>query len=290
MIKYKTVKINDLDIFYRESGSRENPTVLLLHGFPTSSHMFRNLIHKLEDKYHLVAPDYPGFGQSSMPLINEFDYSFDNLASVIDQFVEAINLDKFSLYLMDYGAPVGFRIAYKYPNRIQTLLIQNGNAYEEGLKDFWDPIKDYWKDPENEKAIEGVSKLLTMEATRWQYTHGVQDAEKISPDTWTHDQTLLDRQGNKEIQLQLFLSYRTNIDLYPAWQEYFRQYQPPTLITWGEHDYIFPADGAHPYKRDLNNLEFHLLNAGHFPLEDHTEEIAALIDDFLTRKIKSIKP
>ncbi len=282
-MKYSKIKINDLDIFYREAGSRENPTVLLLHGFPTSSHMFRNLMHKLEDKYHLVAPDYPGFGQSSMPSVSEFDYSFDNLASIVELFIEAIRIDNYSLYVMDYGAPVGFRIACKYPNRIQALIIQNGNAYEEGLKEFWEPMKAYWKNPQNEKAIKDVSEALSKEATYWQYTHGVQDVEKISPDTWTHDQALLNRQGNREIQLKLFLSYSTNLILYPEWQAYFRQYQPPTLITWGEHDYIFPAEGAHPYKRDLQNLEFHLLNTGHFALEDHYEKIADLIDDFLIR-------
>jgi pimeloyl-ACP methyl ester carboxylesterase len=286
MIKYKKVTINGLDIFYREAGSRTNPTILLLHGFPTSSHMFRNLMVKLENKYHVIAPDYPGFGQSSMPPANEFDYSFDNLAAIIESFIEAVELKQFSLYLMDYGAPVGFRIASKHPNRIQALLIQNGNAYDEGLKDFWIPIKAYWKDPQSEEAIAGVSNLLTMEATHWQYTHGVQDVEKISPDNWIHDQALLDRPGNKEIQLKLFLSYGTNPALYPAWQEYFRKYQPPTLITWGKHDYIFPADGAHPYKRDLKNLQFHLLNAGHFALEDHGDEIAGLIDDFLTNNLK----
>lgn len=287
MIRYKKVKIHGLDIFYREAGNRNHPTILLLHGFPTSSHMFRNLIAKLQDRYHLIAPDYPGFGQSSMPLVHEFEYSFNNLFQITEAFIEALELERFSMYLMDYGAPVGFRIATKYPERIEALLIQNGNAYEEGLKDFWKPIKAYWKDPNDEQALHEVSNLLTLQATHWQYTHGVQDVEKISPDTWTHDQSLLDRPGNKEIQLQLFLSYGTNPPLYPEWQEYFRTHQPPTLITWGEHDYIFPADGAHPYKRDLQNLEFHLLNAGHFALEDHNDEITGLIDDFLTRHLKT---
>lgn len=286
MITYKTVKINGLEIFYREAGSRENPTILLLHGFPTSSHMFRNLMATLEDKYHLVAPDYPGFGQSSMPTVNEFEYSFDNLAAIIDSFIGELGLKKYSLYLMDYGAPVGFRIATKHPDQVEALLIQNGNAYEEGLKDFWVPLKAYWANPKNEVAISGMENMLTIEATKWQYTHGVPNPERISPDNWIHDQYLLDRPGNKEIQLQLFLSYGTNPALYPEWQEYFRKFQPPALITWGEHDYIFPADGAFPYKRDLKNLEFHLLNAGHFALEDQGKEIATLIDSFLSRNIK----
>lgn len=285
-MRYRKVKINGLDIFYREAGDRKNPAILLLHGFPTSSHMFRHLMTQLESRYYLIAPDYPGFGQSSMPSVQEFEYSFNNLASIVELFIEAVELQKFSLYLMDYGAPIGFRIAQKHPNRIEALLVQNGNAYEEGLTDFWKPIKAYWNDPKSKETIAEVSKMLTLEGTQWQYTHGVQDVEKISPDTWTHDQALLDRPGNKEIQLQLFLSYSTNPALYPSWQEYFRTYQPPTLITWGEKDLIFPADGAHPYKRDLKNIEFHLLNAGHFALEDHGDEIAALIDNFLTKNIR----
>ncbi|RPE09959.1 alpha/beta hydrolase [Chitinophaga lutea] len=286
MTRYKKVKIDGLDIFYREAGSPAKPAILLLHGFPTSSHMFRNLLTSLEDKYYLIAPDYPGFGQSSMPSVDEFEYSFDNLAAVVEKFIDAVGLKKFSLYLMDYGAPVGFRIAQQHPERIQALLIQNGNAYEEGLKEFWEPIRAYWRNPGDKDAIEGVSKLLTIEATQWQYTHGVQDPERISPDTWTHDQALLDRPGNKDIQLRLFLSYGTNPALYPGWQAYFREHQPPALITWGEHDYIFPADGAYPYQRDLKNVEFHLLNAGHFALEDHGADIAQLIDGFLSKNIR----
>ncbi|QDL06760.1 alpha/beta hydrolase [Brasilonema octagenarum UFV-E1] len=289
MTTYRTVSIDGLDIFYREAGSRDNPTILLLHGFPTSSHMFRNLIPALADKFHLVAPDYPGYGNSSMPTVNEFDYTFDNLAEIVEKFIAAINLKKYSLYVMDYGAPIGYRIAAKYPERVQSLIVQNGNAYEEGLREFWEPIKAYWHERSPENA-EKLKYLFTLEATKWQYTNGVRNLEAISPDTWTVDQHFLDRPGNEEIQLALFYSYGTNPPLYPQWQEYFRQYQPPTLIVWGKNDYIFPADGAYPYQRDLKNVEFHLLDTGHFALEEDGDVIADHIHHFLsTHVVESTK-
>ncbi|MDF5719684.1 MAG: alpha/beta hydrolase [Rhizonema sp. PD37] len=284
MTTYRTVSINGLDIFYREAGSRDNPTILLLHGFPTSSHMFRNLIPALADKFHLVAPDYPGYGNSSMPTVNEFDYTFDHLAEIVEKFIAAINLKKYSLYVMDYGAPIGYRIAAKYPENVQTLIVQNGNAYEEGLREFWEPIKAYWQERSPENA-EKLTYLVTLEATKWQYTNGVRNLEAISPDTWTIDQHFLDRPGNGEIQLALLYSYGTNPPLYPQWQEYFRQYQPPTLIVWGKNDYIFPADGAYPYQRDLKDVEFHLLDTGHFALEEDGDAIANYIDQFLTSRL-----
>lgn len=238
-VQHRTIEIEGQTIFYREAGPANAPTVLLLHGFPTSSHMFRNLIPALADRYHVVAPDYPGFGQSSMPLVDEFDYSFDHLASIVEQFVDRLELKSYSLYLMDYGAPIGYRLAAKYPERVDSLIVQNGNAYEEGLREFWDPIRAYWADksPENAEALRG---FLTIEATEWQYTAGVRNPEAISPDNWTHDQYLLDREGNNEIQLALFYSYGTNPPLYPQWQAYFRQHQPPTLLVWGKNDPIFP--------------------------------------------------
>ena len=280
MMKYRTIEIDGLDIFYREAGSVDAPVILLLHGFPTSSHMFRNLMPALAHRYRLIAPDYPGFGYSSMPSLDSFEYSFDRLAEVIDEFVEALSLKQYSLYLMDYGAPVGFRLATAHPERVQALLIQNGNAYEEGLKEFWNPIKAYWQD----KTIENANKLkefLTIDGTKWQYTHGVSNPETISPDNWHLDQLLLDRPGNQDIQVELFYSYGSNPPLYPQWQEYMRKHQPPTLITWGKNDEIFPADGAYPYKKDLTNLEFHLLDTGHFVLEEG-EAIALYIERFLT--------
>lgn len=286
MTTYRSVSIDGLDIFYREAGSRSNPTILLLHGFPTSSHMFRHLIPALADRFHLVAPDYPGYGNSSMPTVNEFDYTFDRIAEIVEKFIAAIDLN-YSLYVMDYGAPVGYRIATKYPERVQALIVQNGNAYEEGLREFWEPIKAYWHDRSSENA-DKLGHLFTLEATKWQYTNGVRNLEKISPDTWTIDQLFLDRPGNKEIQLALFYSYGTNPPLYPQWQEYFRQYQPPTLIVWGKNDYIFPVEGAYPYQRDLKDVELHLLDTGHFALEEEGETIANYIRQFFGARLQPI--
>jgi pimeloyl-ACP methyl ester carboxylesterase len=283
-VYYRTVKIDGLDIFYREAGPKDAPTVLLLHGFPTSSHMFRNLISALADKFHVVAPDYPGYGGSSMPGVDEFEYTFDNLANVVEKFTEQVDLKKYSIYLMDYGAPIGFRLASRYPERVDTLIVQNGNAYVEGIdNEFWKPIKAYWQDRSREQG-DKLRSFLKLDATKWQFTHGVRNIETISPDTWNHVQPLLDRPGNQEIQLALFYSYGSNPPLYPEWQEYFRQHQPPTLIVWGKNDEIFPAAGAYPYQRDLQNLEFHLLDTGHFALEEEGPFIARTIRDFLDRQ------
>ena len=283
---HKSVKVDGLDIFYREAGPKDAPTILLLHGFPTSSHMFRNLIPALSGRFHVVAPDYPGFGNSSMPSPDKFNYTFDHLAEVIEKFIAAIGLKKYSLYVMDYGAPVGFRIAAKHPMRVQALIVQNGNAYEEGLLKFWDPFKIYWKE-RTEANAKPLRDFFEIGATKWQYTHGVRNVEAISPDNWTVDQAFLDRPGNKEIQLQLFYSYGSNPPLYPQWQVYFRKYQPPTLVVWGKNDFIFPAEGAHPYLRDLKNIEFHLLNTGHFALEEDGDLIAKLIRRFMKRFVVS---
>ena len=279
---HKTVRVEGLDIFYREAGDVNKPTILLLHGYPTSSHMFRNLITDLSVRYHVLAPDYPGFGSSDQPLMKDFDYTFDNMATIVEGFLTELKVDTYSIYLMDYGAPIGFRIAAKYPERVESLIIQNGNAYDEGLKDFWIPIKKYWKDYsiENGKPLEGFHSPAGL---KWQYTHGVQDSLKISPDNWNIDLQHLTREENNEIQLAMFYSYRTNVPLYPEWQQYFRDHQPPTLIVWGKNDYIFPADGAFPYKRDLKNLEFHLLDTGHFALEEKGDEIANYILKFLKK-------
>ncbi|MGE7774005.1 alpha/beta fold hydrolase [Chitinophaga sp. NPDC101104] len=285
MTHHHTVSINGQDIFYREAGDRRNPAILLLHGFPTSSFMFRNLIPALEDKYYLVAPDFPGFGESSMPAVNEYEYTFGNLSNTIDAFIGAIGLERYSLYVMDYGAPVGFRIAARHPEKVEGLIIQNGNAYVEGMAGFWDPIKKFWAAPQDPAAIEGVAGLVTLPATRWQYQDGVKDLSLVSPDTWLHDQALLDRPGNRDIQLALFLDYATNPPLYPGWQAYFRAWQPPALVVWGKNDQIFVEAGAHPYKLDLQNVDFHLLDTGHFALETHLDEIATLIDGFMEREV-----
>ena len=279
---HKTIEVNGLNIFYREAGDVNKPTILLLHGYPTSSHMFRNLITDLSVQYHVLAPDYPGFGRSDQPLMKDFDYTFDNMSNIVEGFLNELKVTKYSIYLMDYGAPIGFRIAAKYPERIESLIIQNGNAYDEGLRDFWIPIKKYWNDytVENGKPLEGFHSPAGL---KWQYTHGVQDSLKISPDNWNLDLQHLTRAENDKIQLAMFYSYRTNVPLYPEWQQYFRDHQPPTLIVWGKNDYIFPAEGAHPYKRDLKNLEFHLLDTGHFALEEKGDEIANYILKFLNK-------
>ncbi|HEY0792476.1 MAG TPA: alpha/beta hydrolase [Chthoniobacterales bacterium] len=279
-VRYNTVRVNELDVFYREAGPQDAPTLLLLHGFPTSSNMFRNLIPRLANSFHVVAPDYPGFGQTSMPSHKDFAYTFENLTNVVEQLVEKLGLTSYALYVMDYGAPVGYRLALRHPERVQALIVQNGNAYDEGLREFWDPIKKYWNDPtpENRQAIHF---LVDPKSTRWQYENGVADRTLLDPTTWMVDQVGLDRPGNDEIQLDLFYSYRTNVPLYPEFQAFFRQYQPPTLIVWGKNDVIFPPEGAAPYARDLRAVETHLLDTGHFALETHGEEIASRIEGFL---------
>jgi len=283
--QYNTIKIQGQDIFYREAGDLNAPTIVLLHGFPTSSHMYRNLIPQLAQNYHVIAPDYPGFGNSSMPLVKDFEYSFDNLSNITDEFLETVGVNDYTLYVMDYGAPIGFRIASEHPERVQGLIIQNGNAYDEGLREFWLPIKAYWDDksPKNAEALKDA--LLTIDATKWQYTNGVRNQDVISPDNWIIDQAKLDRPGNKEIQLELFYSYGSNPALYPEWQSYFRAHQPPTLLVWGKGDYIFPEEGAHPYKRDLENLDFHILDTGHFALEEDGELIGNYIDNFMQERV-----
>jgi pimeloyl-ACP methyl ester carboxylesterase len=281
---HRTIKIDGLNIFYREAGPIDAPVVLLLHGFPTSSHMFRNLIPALADLYHVIAPDYPGYGQSDMPDRNKFSYTFDRVAEIVDGLLNQLKIARFAMYVMDYGAPVGWRLALKHPDRISGLIVQNGNAYVEGLTAFWDPIKAYWND-HSETHRKALGALVAPETTKFQYTDGVADVTRISPDNWVHDQALLDRPGNAEIQLDMLYDYRTNLPLYPAIQAYFRDRKPPTLIVWGKNDKIFPAEGAHPYKRDLPEVEFHLIDTGHFALEDKADEMVPLIRDFLSRKI-----
>jgi pimeloyl-ACP methyl ester carboxylesterase len=282
-VHHKTVRVNNLEIFYREAGPQDAPVLLLLHGFPTSSNMFRNLIPRLASSFRVVAPDYPGFGQSSMPDHTTFEYTFASFANVINGFVESLGLGKYSLYVMDYGAPVGYRLALLHPERIQGLIVQNGNAYEEGLREFWDPIKKYWANPTPENRA-AIYFLVEPKATRWQYENGVADTSLLDPTTWMVDQVGLDRPGNRDIQMDLMHAYGTNVPLYPDFQAFFRKYQPPTLIVWGKNDFIFPAEGAPPYRRDLKNLETHMLDTGHFALETHGEEIAGRIEEFLLKQ------
>jgi pimeloyl-ACP methyl ester carboxylesterase len=281
IVHFKTARINDLDIFYRDAGPQDAPAILLLHGFPTSSNMFRNLIPRLAGSFRVIAPDYPGFGQSSMPDHKSYAYTFENYAGIVDKLAEQLGVSKYSLYLMDYGAPVGYRLALRHPERVQALIVQNGNAYEEGLREFWDPIRKYWNDatPENRAALHF---LVDAKSTRWQYENGVTDPTLLDPTTWALDQIGLDRPGNRDIQMDLFYDYRTNVPLYPEFQNFFRNNQPPTLIVWGRNDFIFPPEGAAPYSRDLKNVETHLLDTGHFALETHGEEIASRIETFLS--------
>ena len=285
-VDYHTVDIDGVRVFYREAGPRDALSVLLLHGFPSSSHMFRDLIPRLAERYHVVAPDYPGYGQSEQPPMDKFDYSFDRLAEVVDKLTVALGLERYAMYVQDYGAPIGYRLAAAHPERISAIVVQNGNAYDEGIdNDFWKPIKAYWQD---KSAANGdkLRPLFEVEATRWQYSEGFRDpAVHVSPDAWMVDQAYMDRPGNKDIQLELFYSYGTNPPHYPEWQAYFREHQPPMLITWGKNDKIFPAEGATPYLRDLPEAELHLLDTGHFALEEEGERIAQLMLDFLDRKV-----
>jgi pimeloyl-ACP methyl ester carboxylesterase len=284
-VSYRTVKVDGLNVFYREAGPKDAPTLLLLHGFPTSSQMYRNLIPLLADRYHVIAPDYPGFGQSDMPAMDKFSYSFDNLAGVMDKFTQALGLSRYALYVQDYGAPVGFRLAAAHPQRVSAIVVQNGNAYDEGIaSSFWDEAKVYWTD-KSEANRAKIRPLLEPGATKWQYTEGVRDVQHISPDAWTVDQAYLERPGNKDIQLELLYSYGSNPAHYPEWQAYFRKYQPPMLIVWGKNDKIFPPAGAHPYLRDLPKAELHLLDTGHFALEEDSAAIGAYMRDFLGRTL-----
>ncbi len=282
--KFRTMEIDGLSIAYREAGDPSRPTILLLHGFPTSSHMFRELIPILAQRYHVLAPDYPGYGASDQPSVDEFEYTFAHTAEMMDTFVQNKGVKKYTIYLMDYGAPVGFRLFAKHPERVTGMVIQNGNAYEEGLKAFWDPIKKYWAEPSKENG-DALRHLLTLEATEWQYTHGIpkEALALVSPDNWHHDQYLLDRDGNQDIQIAMFLSYGTNIPEYAKWQALFRKHQPPAIILWGQGDHIFPPDGAYPYQRDLKDVELHLLDTGHFALETHLSFISEKILTFMDR-------
>jgi pimeloyl-ACP methyl ester carboxylesterase len=285
-LRYRTTDIKGVRVFYREAGPVDAPTIVLLHGFPSSSHMFRTLIPALQHRYHVIAPDYPGFGQSAAPDRTQFRYTFATLADHVDELLTRLKVDRYALYVMDYGAPVGYRLALKHPERVTALVVQNGNAYEEGLREFWKPIKAYWVSGAQADR-DALRAGTTLEATREQYLDGVQDASRIDPTAWLHDQALLDRPGNVEIQLDLFYDYRTNVELYPRIQSFFRERQPPTLIVWGRNDKIFPAEGARAYMRDLPRAELHLLDTGHFALEDSVGEIARLMLDFLGRNLRS---
>ncbi|HET7213336.1 MAG TPA: alpha/beta hydrolase [Terriglobia bacterium] len=286
MTKHQHTAVDGLKIFYREAGPANAPTILLLHGFPTSSHMFRNLIPALADRYHVVAPDLPGFGFSDAPDRKQFHYTFEQLANVIARFTEVIGLDRFAIYVFDYGAPVGLRLALAHPERITAIISQNGNAYEEGLSQGWNPIQKYWKEPTAENRA-ALREFLTPQATQWQYLHGVQDPALVAPEAYALDSALLARPGNAEIQLDLFLDYASNVALYPRFQEYFRARRSPLLAVWGKNDPFFLPPGAEAFKRDNPAAEVRFFDAGHFALETHAEEIAAAIRDFLGRNLEA---
>lgn len=281
-IRFKTADVDGLTIFYREAGDASRPTVLLLHGFPSASHMFRDLIPELADDFHVVAPDLPGFGESAMPAREDFNYTFDNIGSVIDRFTEVIGIDRYALYVFDYGAPVGFRLALKHPERITALISQNGNFYTDGLSDGWAPVRAYWNDPTDENR-QALRSLLTPETTLFQYTHGVADPSTVSPDGRNLDDFYLARPGNDEIQLDLLLDYQTNVALYDEIQGYLREHQPPLLAIWGNGDPFFLPAGAEAFKRDVPKADVSFLDTGHFALETHAAEIGAAMRTFLTK-------
>ncbi len=278
---YRSADVNGLKVFYRQAGPPDAPTLLLLHGYPSASHMFRNLIPELADRFHLVAPDLLGFGQSDMPGRDSFTYTFDALTDVLEGFTDAVGLDRYALYVFDYGAPAGFRLALRRPERVTAIVTQNGNAYQEGLSDGWDPIRAYWNEPTRAHR-DAIRTLVQPETTIWQYTHGVPDPSLVSPDGYTLDNHYLARPGAHDIQLDLFLDYATNVELYPQFQDYFRTRQPPLLAIWGRNDPFFLPAGAEAFKRDVPAADIRLLDTGHFALETHAGEIAAAIRGFLS--------
>jgi pimeloyl-ACP methyl ester carboxylesterase len=281
-IAHRTVDVDGLNVFYREAGRRDAPVILLLHGFPTSSHMFRDLIPALSDRYHVIAPDLPGFGFTEAPDRASFAYTFAYLAKVVDRFTEVLGLNRFAVFVFDYGAPIGFRIALKHPDRITAIISQNGNAYEVGLSEGWNPIQTYWREP-TAKNRAALRDFLKPETTKWQYVHGVSDESLVAPESYTLDSALLARPGNDEIQLDLFLDYASNVALYPDFQEYLRTHRPPLLAVWGKNDPFFLPPGAEAFRRDVPDAEVRFYDTGHFALETHGTEIAAAIGEFLAR-------
>jgi pimeloyl-ACP methyl ester carboxylesterase len=281
-INYRRIEVDGLKIFYREACKVDAPSLLLLHGFPTASHVFRGLIPQLAEQFRLVAPDFPGFGQSEMPSRDKFNYTFDNIARVIDRFTEAVGLARFAIYVFDYGAPTGFRLAMRHPERIAAIISQNGNAYEEGLSEGWNPMRAYWTQP-SEANRKALRTFLCPETTIWQYKQGVSDTTLISPDGFCLDNFYLARPGADEIQLDLFGDYKSNVALYPEFQSYFRKYKPPLLAVWGKNDPFFLPAGAEAFKRDIPSAQVRFFDTGHFALETHCDEIATVICDFLSR-------
>ena len=285
---YRTVEIDGIRMFYRDAGPRVAPVVLLLHGFPASSFMFRDLIERLAGEYRVVAPDYPGFGYSDAPSTAQFSYTFDRLATFVEKFTDRLGIERYALYMQDFGGPVGFRVASHRPERVTALIIQNANAYEEGLPEsFWAPARALWKDPSAGNRARIRELAMSDAALEWNYTHGVGAPERINPDSWVLQRALLSRPGNKDAMVALLVDYGNNLALYDDWQKYFRERQPPALIVWGKNDQIFPAEGARVYARDLPRAELHLLDTGHFALEDKVDDIATLMTGFLDRNVRN---
>ncbi|MGH8082708.1 MAG: alpha/beta fold hydrolase [Lysobacter sp.] len=285
-MQHHVVQVDGVELFYREAGRKDAPVIVLLHGLPSSSHMFRRLMPLLADRYHVIAPDYPGFGASAAPSPADYDYSFDRLAVTVDRLLQTLQVKTYSLYVFDYGAPVGFRLATAHPERIEGLIVQNANAYDEGMGKLWDPLRAYWQDPTPQRSELIAQKLLSLDSTQWHYLQGARNPAAIAPENWLLDQALLDRPGLREIQLQLLRDYQSNQRLYPAWQAYFRKYQPPTLIVWGKNDPIFLTAGAQAYLRDLPHAQLHLFDTGHFALEEDLNPIADTIGEFMKRNVK----
>ncbi len=284
-IKYKTLNVNGVNIAYRESGNRKNPTLVLLHGFPSSSHQYRKVLHQLSDEFHIIAPDYPGFGNSDFPLAKNYVYTFDNIAETINSFLELKQINKYTLMIQDYGAPIGFRIATAHPERITGIINQNGNAYEEGLGEAWKGIREFWNN-RNEKTETALLHVFSLEGLKWQYTHGTRNPENVNPDTWHLDYLRLSRPNAHAVNLDLFYDYRNNIKLYPKWQQYLRDNQPPLLIVWGKNDAFFPESGAKAFKTDVRHIDYNIYNTGHFALEEDGNEIINKMRIFLKKILK----
>jgi len=281
-VKYKKINIQGIDVAYREAGNPKNPAIVLLHGFPSSSHQYRKVLNVLSDEFYLIAPDYPGFGNSDFPSATSYEYTFDNLANTIEVFLEKLKIKSYALMIQDYGAPIGLRIATKYPERVTAIINQNGNAYKEGLGPAWKDVKAFWanRSPETEKALLPV---FSIEGLKWQYTHGTKNPENVNPDTWHLDYLRMSRPNAHKVNLDLFYDYQNNIKLYPKWQKYFRDNQPPLLIVWGKNDAFFPESGAEAFKKDVKNIDYNIYDTGHFALEEESKSIIKKIRFFLKK-------
>ncbi|MBW8243633.1 alpha/beta hydrolase [Muricauda oceani] len=283
--KFKTIEIDGINIAYREAGNPDNPTVVLLHGYPASSHQYRKVLTQLSDTYHLVAPDYPGYGNSDFPTPDSYDYTFDNMAKTMDAFLEKKGLDSYAIMMQDYGAPIGFRIAVAHPERVTAIINQNGNAYEEGLGEGWKLIREFWAD-RNEETEKALLPAFTLEGLKWQYTHGTRNPETVNPDTWHLDYLRMSRPNAHKVNLDLWYDYQNNVKQYPKWQQYLREHQPPMLIVWGKNDAYFPESGAAAFKKDLKEIDYNIYDTGHFALEEEGEAIINKMRTFLGAKVK----